>query len=65
LYEEVVVWPQIPSSTWTPGQEVLLTLNAPLERIPYRLEVGVFANEPPHQLGESKNLGWYADIGEE
>jgi len=61
LAEKFTFWP--PSSRkWAPGEEVLITTEANLKPIPYRLYVGLYANEPPHRLGENQELGWYADL---
>ena len=61
LAERFTFWP--PSTRkWIPGEEVLISTEANLKPIPYRLNLGLWANEPPHRLGENQQIGWYADL---
>ena len=64
LWEHWSFWPSS-SKEWTPGEEILITKEANLKNIPYRLSVGLYANRPPHRLGDHLRLGWYIDLGDE
>jgi len=62
LCEILTFWPTPQTTKWAPGEEILITTEANLKPIPYRLGIGFYAQD--HRLGDYLELGWYADLGE-